>query len=73
MRLAFPRWLKDAREAWAFDKLVRSGGGGDVSEKPEIAALTPINTADATDEATAIALANATKAKVNAVIAALKA
>lgn len=35
---------------------------------PEIA---PITTPDATDEATAIALANATKAKVNEIIAAI--
>lgn len=38
-----------------------------------IQAITAIATADATDLATAIALANATKAKVNALIAALKA
>lgn len=38
-----------------------------------VTALTPIATADATDLAPAIALANATKAKVNALIAAIKA
>jgi len=38
-----------------------------------IQAITAIATADATDLPTAIALANATKAKVNALIAALKA
>lgn len=37
-----------------------------------VVALTPIATADATDLATALVLANATKAKVNAIIAALK-
>lgn len=37
-----------------------------------IAALTLITTPDATDEATAVTLANATKAKVNAIIAALQ-
>jgi hypothetical protein len=40
---------------------------------PNVAAITAISTADATDLATAITLANATKAKVNALIAALKA
>lgn len=38
-----------------------------------IQALTPIATADATDLATVLVLANATKAKVNQIIAALKA
>jgi len=38
-----------------------------------IQAITAIATADATDLPTAITLANATKAKVNALIAALKA
>lgn len=47
--------------------------GGGVGTKAEIAALTAIATADATDEASAVTLANATKAKVNAIIAALKA
>lgn len=41
--------------------------------KPQITALTTISTADATDEATAIALVNACKAKINQIIAALKA
>lgn len=41
--------------------------------KAEIQALTAIATADASDPATTQALANATKAKLNAVIAALKA
>jgi hypothetical protein len=35
-------------------------------------AITPIAVADATDEPTAIALANANKAKINELIAALK-
>ena len=38
-----------------------------------ITALTPIATVDATDLATVLTLANATKAKVNAIIAALNA
>lgn len=46
---------------------------GAVAEKAEIAALTPVATADASDLATAITLTNANKAKINAIIAALKA
>ena len=38
----------------------------------EQSAIANIATADATDEATAVALANATKAKVNAILAALR-
>lgn len=38
-----------------------------------VAALTPVTTPDATDEATAVTLANANKAKINAIIAALQA
>lgn len=47
--------------------------GGSADGKPEIEALTPISTADATDEATAVTLVNECKAKINAIIAALKA
>ena len=54
-------------------KEVASQIDGSIADKSEIAALTAIATADATDLATAITLANATKAKVNAIIAALKA
>lgn len=39
---------------------------------PAIEALTPIATADANDEATAITLVNECKAKINSIIAALK-
>jgi hypothetical protein len=46
---------------------------GGLPTKTQVAALTNIATADATDLPTAIALANATKAKVNQIIAALKA
>lgn len=46
---------------------------GDLPVSAGVAALTSITTPDATDEATAITLANATKAKVNAIIAALTA
>lgn len=44
-----------------------------VEDKTEIAALTTITTADATDEASAVVLVNECKAKINAIIAALKA
>lgn len=46
---------------------------GSVAAKTEIAALTAIATADATDPATTMALANINKAKINEIIAALKA
>lgn len=44
----------------------------DIPTKPAITALTPTTVANATDEATAIALVNDLKVKVNAIIAALK-
>lgn len=44
-----------------------------VTPNTEVAALTPVTTADATDLATAQELANANKAKINAIIAALNA
>ena len=43
------------------------------ADKPQIAALTAIATIDAIDPPTTMALANACKAKVNAIIAALQA
>ena len=46
---------------------------GSVAAKTQIAALTTIATADATDPATTMALTNINKAKINAIIAALKA
>jgi len=46
---------------------------GAVAAKSQVAALTTVTTADATDLASAEALANANKAKINAIIAALKA
>lgn len=46
---------------------------GGLPTKTQVAALTPITTPDATDAATVITLANANKAKINALIAALKA
>lgn len=39
---------------------------------PDVAALDPVATADATDLASAVALANANKAKINEIIAALQ-
>jgi len=47
--------------------------GGGVAAKPQIAALTTVTTANATDLPTAQALANDLKTKLNAVITALKA
>lgn len=44
-----------------------------IATKAQIAALTPVATPDATDATTVITLANANKAKINAIIAALKA
>lgn len=44
-----------------------------IAAKTQIAALTAIGTADAIDPATTMALANINKAKINAIIAALKA
>lgn len=44
-----------------------------VAAKSQIAALTAIATANATDETTAIALVNECKSKINAIISALKA
>ncbi len=54
----------------AAEPLVVTGG---LPTKTEVAGGTAIGTADATDLATAIALANATKAKFNQLLAALKA
>lgn len=56
----------------AFDPepLIAVGG---LPTKTQVAALTAITTPDATDAATVITLANANKAKINAIIAALKA
>jgi hypothetical protein len=63
-RTGLPRSLKSL-----YDWLA---SGGAVKEKTAIAALTAITTPDATDLPTALTLINATKAKVNATIAALK-
>lgn len=47
-------------------------GGAAGATKPAITALTAVTAADATDLPTALVLANANKAKINAIIAALK-
>lgn len=47
--------------------------GGETGDKAEINALATVATADATDEASAITLVNALKARLNQVITALKA
>jgi hypothetical protein len=41
------------------------------ADNAAVAALTPVTTPDATDPASVITLANANKAKINAIIAAL--
>lgn len=46
---------------------------GGLPTKTQVAGLTNVTTADANDLNTAIALANANKAKINQIIAALKA
>ena len=52
---------------------IKAGAFIDSGQAAAITALTPVTTPDATDEATAITLANALKVKVNAIIAALQA
>lgn len=53
------------------DTAVGPGGGG--GPAPDLSTITPIVTADATDQASAVALVNEIKAKLNALITALKA
>lgn len=52
---------------------IKTGAFSNGPQAAAIEALTTVTTPDATDEATAITLANALKVKVNAIIAALKA
>lgn len=66
-----PRWLKFVKDAWAFDAKVQAAAP--VAQKPQIIALTAITTPDGSDAATTQTLANANKAKINQIIAALKA
>lgn len=65
-----PKWMKFIKDAIAFDAKVAKAV---TSDKTQIVALTAITTPDATDLATAQTLANANKAKINQIIAALKA
>ena len=63
-----PRSIPDV-----YDRLDELEEGGGISGKPEIDALTVISTPDGSDEGTTQTLANACKAKINEIIAALKA
>lgn len=65
--------LVEAVSSLGFYEAVVYGYFDSVAAKSQIAFLTPVSTADATDEATAIVLVNALKVKVNDIIAALKA
>lgn len=65
--------LIQAVSALGFFESVSLGYFDSVAAKSQIVALTTVSTANATDLATAIALANANKVAINAVIAALKA
>lgn len=47
--------------------------GSSAASQAAVTALTPVSVANATDEASAVALANANKVAINAIIAALKA
>lgn len=67
------RRLAELGMATELAREVASQIDGGTATKPEVVALTPIATADATDPATTQAMANACKAKINAIIAALKA
>ena len=64
------RWMKYVKDALAFEAKVNNAV---TKDKTQIAALTAIATPDASDPATTQTLANANKAAINAVIAALKA
>lgn len=62
-----------AVSALGFYEAMVAGYLDPVEVKTEVVALTPVATANATDLPTAIALANANKVAINAIIAALKA
>lgn len=63
---------QSVREAFLkIDTAVGSGGGG--APAPDLSAITPIVTVDATDPASTMALANEIKGTLNALIVALKA
>jgi len=65
--------LIKAVSALGFQESVILGYFDSVAAKTQIAALTAVSTANATDLTTAVALANANKVAINAIIAALKA
>lgn len=65
--------LIKAVSALGFQESVILGYFDSVAAKTQIAALTTVSTANATDLTTAVALANANKVAINAIIAALKA
>jgi hypothetical protein len=65
--------LIKAVSALGFYETVVLGYFDSVAAKTQIAALTPVSTANASDPATTQALANANKIAINAIIAALKA
>lgn len=65
--------LIKAVSALGFFESVALGYFDSVAAKTQIAALTTVSTANATDPATTQALANANKIAINAIIAALKA
>lgn len=52
---------------------IKAGAFTDDGSAAAVAALTPVTTPNATDEATAVTLVNALKTKVNAIISALQA
>lgn len=62
----------EAAATGTLDNMLKDGATA-VATKAQVAALTAIATADATDLTTTTALANECKAKINAIIAALKA
>lgn len=65
--------LVEAVSSLGFYESVVYGYFDSVAAKSQVVFLTPVSTPDATDEATAITLANANKAKINDIIAALQA
>lgn len=71
--MADTRKLAELGMATPLAKEVSTQIDGAVAAKAQVAALTAIATADASDPATTQALVNECKAKINAIIAALKA
>lgn len=64
---------EDYTGAYEPQPLAVVGASPEVADKAQIAALTTVTTADATDLATAITLVNALKVRVNQIVSALKA